>query len=1155
MANIQITLDDEIYNIPIDEYPYLAQGATFKPYTKQLAGNKIEIGYTNDFGLTNPEPVTLEFPPLSDADRTSYNGQLYDTIGERIDADIQDLQNKIDSVSYEGTSIHADNTAARNLTVNGNRVEVLGQTIQNCLDHSSADKFNNINGSVGEDGYIDITSEDGTNKSLLLKKDYCIVKPNTQYTLVLEIAELQGFNQLTIGTSWGGDTIFNGGYLNISNTGIVKKVVSTISDFSGKNNSFIAGFSGQTGSIKFRFSIVEGDWTEKDISWVPFGLNYPETTEIVQCGKNLINEDNPESMGNLSYTDGIFTASDKDTAQKLMFKIQQYDYSKKYIKDAQIIIIGSGVMYAKFIKLSNCKYLRFANNGTSNEFSLFFDISHLENNQKYIFQVNILDTTIGACKFKDVQLTKNGNETNYSPYSGSNVNIDYPLKSINDEIRDRIYTLNRKVYYEQNIKEVVFDGSDDEIWNTDGDDRLYYHVKVDNLKNSTPILCDKAYYVSSPSKLQQGTCSSSVVIIIGCDRELYPTVFEWRQHLLTNPIKVLYQLETPIVTEIAIEDFQSYAEQTNWVTTNAVKPYLKASIPFGIDASEAIHEILEARVSYDGLKFDSLGERLDHDFNEVRGKVDVVNYKGTTIHANNTYARNLVANRNKVEVLGQTIQNLIDDSNIWRTEQTVSTDSETPVGVLTYIFKSNEYANLKPKTTYTAFFDYEFIENTLGVYYFQVNCSISDTDIQLFQFNKGNIDSGVKVKTFTTPSDYKSLKNIFLAGISGSAKLINKGLMILEGNWAGKDISYVPFGLNYPETTEVVECGKNLFDVSKIPTTWNGSYGIINNGDGSIFVKNTSTSSGVIPNITLKEVCPSIEVGKTYILNFENDSYPLKMIYFQKTKSPWTGGQKLTITEDHLNSSMYFYPSHNINTEATLSNFQIEEAEVSTDYEPYTERRINIDKPLASVSDTVRDRYYVKDGKKYHEQVVKEIVLKGTEELNLVATTVNVTKVRYHTDFQIVPLAIVCNRLNTIPSVVSSEIEGTASNASGDIYFSIANNKLETQDINGIKKYIQANNLQFLVELATPITTEIETEDWYSFDGQTNITTTNTVKPTLDIDIPSDLTAVVSNLMIENSSLQAENQALTSELENQKSSIETQQANVDYISMMTGVDL
>ena len=419
---------------------------------------------------------------------------------------------------------------------------------------------------------------------------------------------------------------------------------------------------------------------------------------------------------------------------------------------------------------------------------------------------------------------------------------------------------------------------------------------------------------------------------------------------------------------------------------------------------------------------------------------------------------------------------------------------------------------------------------------------------------------GITKFTMTTIDDlslakYADRATLYPNVTSGTIKF---RYAIVEGDWTNKEISFVPFGLNYPATTEVVGCGKNLFDVSKIPTTWNGTTGIKNNGDGTIYLKNTSGDSSVATKMKLKDLCPWLKDGKKYLLSYENSTYQdTKQFYLSKIRKYWYVGIPLQMTSEHLESFVHMYPSGRPNTEATLSNLQIEEAEVATDYEPYTERRININKPLASIDDNIRDRYYVKDGKKFHEQNIEyygyddswsiNAVTIRTNTVNAVLAIPNMVYSKENIGYSM------CNIIAKY-SYTTGDDEHFYSRTGGYSLY-IDKSRLSGTTKGDIKNWLRDNKAQFIAKLETPITTEIETEDIQSFDGQTNITTTNVVKPTLDIDIPSDLNAVVSNLMVENSSLQAENQALSNELENQASSIETQQANLDYISMMTGVDL
>ena len=547
-----------------------------------------------------------------------------------------------------------------------------------------------------------------------------------------------------------------------------------------------------------------------------------------------------------------------------------------------------------------------------------------------------------------------------------------------------------------------------------------------------------------------------------------------------------------------------------------------------------------------------------HSYDEIKKMIDdayyqryaTVNYKGTTIHANNSLKRNLVDENTKIEVLGQTIQNLVDDSNIWKTEQTVSTESASNV-VLSACGKEHfTKSALKPSTKYTVFFDYEIKNNTLENYYFQCNQIISGvTQTSVFAFNKDDIDNNLKLKTFTTSNAFTGLIQIYFGGRKGSATFKNNGFMILEGDWTNKEVSYVPFGLNYPKTTEVVEIGKN----------WNST--VLESGAIIYETGEPIEDSSAIRTKDFIEVVPN----KKYIISKNGEKKRSNIFYYDKDK-------KFIKLLDNTSYDI-FTTDNNVRyvkltwgtTSTTVADLiQIELGDNATEYEAYTERRININKPLASISDTIRDRYYVKNGKKYHEQVIDIFELNGDNWTSTTGIGSNVPT--GYTRFSISNIQnlkkvglynLKCSNLALAPSFgdTSTEVGISGAPASGLLYIRLKNDMLTSLNESGIRKWLNENPLKILYELATPITTEIETEDWYSFNEQTNITTTNTVKPTLDIDIPSNLNAVTSNLIAENMALKQENQMLSNELENQASSIETQQANLDYVSMMTGVEL
>ena len=125
----------------------------------------------------------------------------------------------------------------------------------------------------------------------------------------------------------------------------------------------------------------------------------------------------------------------------------------------------------------------------------------------------------------------------------------------------------------------------------------------------------------------------------------------------------------------------------------------------------------------------------------------------------------------------------------------------------------------------------------------------------------------------------------------------------------------------------------NLFDISNISNV----SGIVNNGDGTITVTTTASSSAVSSGKKLSRLAPGLEVGKTYTLSFKTTGTE-RYIYLRKDASSSTtwllSSPTRTMTQDLLDSYVYFYAS-GISTTATISDIQIEEGTTATSYVPY----------------------------------------------------------------------------------------------------------------------------------------------------------------------------------------------------------------------------
>ena len=130
--------------------------------------------------------------------------------------------------------------------------------------------------------------------------------------------------------------------------------------------------------------------------------------------------------------------------------------------------------------------------------------------------------------------------------------------------------------YVQRVAWVTFDGSDDEPWVFDlgGPNNLFprgrvlmYGMCSQKLRNR--VLCNRRIYSTAMTYDTENTCFSNAAnIYIYGEKATIETDTEWRQELSEKPVTVLYELETPIETDLTEEQMAAYANlHTNRPTT------------------------------------------------------------------------------------------------------------------------------------------------------------------------------------------------------------------------------------------------------------------------------------------------------------------------------------------------------------------------------------------------------------------------------------------------------------------------------------------------------------------------------------------------------------------------------------------------------------
>lgn len=144
---------------------------------------------------------------------------------------------------------------------------------------------------------------------------------------------------------------------------------------------------------------------------------------------------------------------------------------------------------------------------------------------------------------------------------------------------------------------------------------------------------------------------------------------------------------------------------------------------------------------------------------------------------------------------------------------------------------------------------------------------------------------------------------------------------------------------------------KNLFNINAIT---NNKF-TINDNSASVYIYASNSSQST--SVTLADLCPSLEVGKTYIINYLSDTNDSNISIGSYSKTNfWVSGTSRTITESDLNTIVRFGGGTPSDTGRTIvfSNIQVEESNVVTEYEPYGKYGI----PIKVSSNTGEEKTY-----------------------------------------------------------------------------------------------------------------------------------------------------------------------------------------------------
>lgn len=152
----------------------------------------------------------------------------------------------------------------------------------------------------------------------------------------------------------------------------------------------------------------------------------------------------------------------------------------------------------------------------------------------------------------------------------------------------------------QRLFKAVFDGSDDEGWSINPLEaiRQFFTNQITNAKTSIRVL--NTQFTSSNLLVESNNSFISASGRLNCVTHLYSTLDEWKTHLASNPMTVLYELAEPIITLLTAEEIEEI--ETFYPITNISNDFdCGMSVKYNCDSKNYIDnklaEITKAMIS------------------------------------------------------------------------------------------------------------------------------------------------------------------------------------------------------------------------------------------------------------------------------------------------------------------------------------------------------------------------------------------------------------------------------------------------------------------------------------------------------------------------------------------------------------------------------
>lgn len=533
------------------------------------------------------------------------------------------------------------------------------------------------------------------------------------------------------------------------------------------------------------------------------------------------------------------------------------------------------------------------------------------------------------------------------------------------------------------------------------------------------------------------------------------------------------------------------------------------------------------KVDYMGNTHESVKAASDANVDWLLGEVNTAHYEGQHITATET-----IEGRAKSAILtGQTLVNLLSTKYMYCNLPT-SEEVELNSSVNTYDAPDVRVKRIKLNQTLQANKKYILLLNVVSL---ENGKSIGGLTVSTSNEEDYNIprfsNTGLQYKMFETKFEVKEIALYldFNETTPSIAKIKQPVLMEYQEGMENWDIPYFE-GMQSVKMPVLTATGKNLFDGKLEYGEINVDTGIPNNNG----YKNRKRSVNFI----------KVEPNTSYVATTNKGESAINWRWYDDNKN-FISSSVYTKIATSPNKAKYlkFYNGHQESIQLSEFEIQIEQGSVATPYEPYKSNILTVNEPveLRGIGD-VKDELNLMTGEL--TQCIKEVVLNGSQTGWSIHPKSDETYTIFYgsqiKDFDdskdyVVWISDKFANLGIWNDVNSYNQEYLTFHTTKPL-IKLKNTALSEISVNGLNTYLSQSPITVQYKLSRPTIKTVDLSDnhVYSYKDVTHYDCSSaegSLVPTLSIDVPTNLPAVVTRQRATIQELEKENAALKNEIE------------------------